>query len=445
MAAGSGDGGDGMADIFISYAREDRATAERLAQLLESGTGWRVFWDREIVPGASFADVIAAELKAARHVLVLWSQASIGSRWVRDEAQEGANRNTLTPVLIEAVEPPLGFRSIHAADLTGWERGADDPRFQELLAALHGPPSAAAVAAPAPRPGPAGGRWRRRAVIAAIVLGGIAVAALGLRLFADRLAKPEAFRPRTLEMPAGVRAFARFRDCPTCPEMVALPPGRVVIGASWFDREAQSDERPRVDIDIARPFALAATEITFDDWLACVAAGGCRGYRPDDEGWGQGRQPVIYVSWDQANQYALWLSERTGRAYRLPSEAEWEYACQAGSLTRYAVGETIAADQANFGRNAAGTRPAGSFPGNPWGLFDMHGNVWEWVADTWAPSHRGRPGDGRARDEAAAGDDRTIRGGSWDDPPRRVRCIARDHKDRDQRENEIGFRVARDF
>jgi TIR domain len=128
-----------MADVFISYAREDRHRAERLAHALEAA-GCSVWWDREILPGHDFTAVIAAELAAARAVIVIWSAASIASRWVRDEAAEGLERNALVPVLFDGVEPPMGFRSIHAADLAGWEAG-DEAGFEQVKEAIAGLPA----------------------------------------------------------------------------------------------------------------------------------------------------------------------------------------------------------------------------------------------------------------------------------------------------------------
>jgi formylglycine-generating enzyme required for sulfatase activity len=430
-----------MSDVFISYAREDRDVAARLARIIEQD-GHSVFWDRELVPGTAFAEVLAAELQAAGRVVVLWSRASVGSLWVRDEAEVGLKRNVLTPVLIEAVDLPLGFGSIHAADLAGWTGSPDDPRLASLLAVLRGEPPPLIVPPPLPRQR---SRWRRAVwggAAAAVILGGVVVALSGRFQGADE--RP-AFRPLTWEMPADHPAFSTFSDCAGCPEMVAIPPGPTLIGALSSEKGSQSDERPAVPVQIKQAFAISAREITFDQWQRCVDDGGCRDYRPDDEGWGRGQRPVIFVSWDQAQAYAAWLSRKTGQAYRLPTEAEWEYACRAGAATRYAFGETVSADKANFGRSKGGTVPAGTYPPNAWGLSDLHGNVWEWVEDVWSPGHRGRPDDQRPRLDGPDPDTRTVRGGSWDDPPHRVTCASRNRKDRDQRENEIGFRVARSF
>lgn len=430
-----------MSDVFISYAREDRDVAARLAHVIEQD-GLSVFWDRELVPGSAFAQVLAAELQAARRVIVLWSRASVGSLWVRDEAEVGLKRNVLTPVLIEAVDLPLGFGGIHAADLTGWTGNPKDPRLAGLLAVLRGEPPPLFVPPPPPRQRL---RWRW-----ALWTGGAVVAGLAgvIVAFWDRFQGPSErppFRPLTWEMPADHPAFSTFTDCEGCPEMVAIPPGPTMIGALRSEKGSQSDERPAVPVEIRQAFALSAHEITFEQWQQCVDHGGCRGYQPDDEGWGRGERPVIFVSWDQAQEFAAWLSAKTGRAYRLPTEAEWEYACRAGAVSRYAFGDTASAEQINFGRNKGGTVPVGQYPHNAWGLFDMHGNVWEWVEDVWNSGHRGRPEDQRVRLDGPEPDTRTVRGGSWDDPQHRVTCASRNRKDRDQRENEIGFRVARSF
>ena len=235
---------------------------------------------------------------------------------------------------------------------------------------------------------------------------------------------------------------APFRDCPGCPEMVPLPAGTFVMGASWWDRQSQSDERPRVEVTVERPFAIARTEVTFDQWRACVAAGGCPGREPDDAGWGRGKRPVIDVAWDDAEAYAAWLRERTGKPYRLPSEAEWEYACRAGTTTAYPFGDAVGPALANFDRQRNGTREVAGYPPNPWGLHDMNGNVWEWVQDAWNDGHSGRPADAAPRATGPDPQEHVIRGGSWDDRDRRVRCASRNGMDDSHRENEIGFRVA---
>jgi formylglycine-generating enzyme required for sulfatase activity len=214
------------------------------------------------------------------------------------------------------------------------------------------------------------------------------------------------------------------------------------MGASFWDREAQSDERPQVAVDIPRVVAIGRYEVTFDEWQACTAAGGCRGYVPDDSGWGRGRRPAIWVSFEDAQAYLAWLQQKTGRPYRLPTEAEWEYACHAGTETKYPWGDEPTTALANYDRAAGRTREVGASPPNPWGLSDLNGNVWEWVEDVWQAGHDGQPADGTARLDGVDTRDRVIRGGSWDDRARRIRCVSRNHQNDSQRADEIGFRVA---
>lgn len=195
--------------------------------------------------------------------------------------------------------------------------------------------------------------------------------------------------------------------------------------------------------------AVGRFEVTFAEWDACVAAGGCR-RRPYDAGWGRGRQPVINVSWADAQHYAAWLSRRTGKHYRLLTEAEWEYAARAGSHVRYWWGNDTGHGDANCydcgsrwdGRQAA---PVGRFAPNPFGLYDMHGNVSEWVEDCYHDRYRDAPSDGRAwtLDCTAITDTRMVRGGAWNDPTITTRSAARSTASFNYYDNRIGFRIAR--
>ena len=429
-----------MADVFVSYAREDRAFAARLAHALEAG-GRTVWWDREILPGKDFAELIAAELAQAKAVVVIWSPASGKSGWVRDEAHEGLQRGILVPVLVGVTEPPIGYRSIHAVDLTGWV-GGEHPSLVDLRLAVDslrtGVPVAdrpeIATTEVLPRP-----KWLRRAIVGVLAICAFGAAVLVLPSLIEWRDNPD--RPQ-VPTSGGTGETKPFRDCPDCPELVPVPAGRFTMGASWFDRESQSDERPRVEVVVEHPFALGRTEVTFAQWQACVAGGGCGDRVPDDAGWGRGNRPVVDVDWNEAQAYVAWLRQRTGKPYRLPSEAEWEYACRAGTTTAYSFGEAIGPALANYGRTQAGTREVASYPPNPWGLYDLNGNVWEWVEDAWNDGHSGRPADAAARLTGPDPQEHVIKGGSWDDRDRRVRCASRNGMDDTHRENEIGFRVA---
>ena len=246
-----------------------------------------------------------------------------------------------------------------------------------------------------------------------------------------------------------------FRDCPNCPEMVVLPGGSFLMGAppdAWF---ADNQERPYHPVTIAQPFAVGRYEVTFDEWDACVAEGGCACYEPEDEDWGRGRRPVINVSWENAQDYLYWLSQKTGKSYRLLSEAEWEYAVRAGTITDYYWGDYEKRDAicayANVGESAFDcdgketTMPVGSFRPNPFGLFDMIGNVQEWTADCWNDTYEGAPADGRAWQQGDCSL-RVTRGRSFyymDRYSADFRSAARHTARPGWEKNYIGFRVAR--
>ena len=240
------------------------------------------------------------------------------------------------------------------------------------------------------------------------------------------------------------RAGETFRDCADCPEMVVIPAGSFLMGSP--EGQGSYDERAQHDVTIAKPFALGKYEVTFAEWDACVDAGGCD-REPDDEGWGRGARPVINVSWEDAQQYVAWLSGETGETYRLPSEAEWEYAARAGTTTPYFWGDEIGQNRANCHGcgsewDSRQTAPVGSFAPNDFGLNDMSGNVWEWVEDSWHDSYDGAPPDGSAwvvGNESA----RVLRGGSWVSEPGILRSANRDWFEPDLRLNYLGFRVAR--
>ena len=229
-------------------------------------------------------------------------------------------------------------------------------------------------------------------------------------------------------------------------EMITIPAGSYRMGCD-SGRDCYIDETPVHRVRIVQSFAMSKYEVTFAQWDACVLGGGCGGYRPDDEGWGRSDQPVINVSWDDARSYVQWLSEQAGHAYRLPTEAEWEYAARAGTTTQYSWGNDIGRNLANCdgcGSQWDNDRTAlvGSFPANPWGLHDMHGNVREWVLDCWNGGYRGAPGDGSAWLSGECGA-RVLRGGSWYLQPWNLRSAYRGRGAPGFRYYELGFRVAR--
>ncbi len=226
------------------------------------------------------------------------------------------------------------------------------------------------------------------------------------------------------------------------PEMVVIPTGRFQMGCLSNDDDCLSDEQPVHPVTIARPFAVSVHEVTFEDYDRFTYPN-----KVDDEGWGRGRRPVINVSWDDAKEYVTWLSSETGAEYRLLSEAEWEYAARAGSTTKYSWGNAIGTNRANCYTDNCGdswefTAPVGSFAPNAFRLYNMHGNVFEWVEDCWNDTYSGAPADGSVW---RSGDcsKRVLRGGSWDFYSRDLRAAYRYWVTTGLRLNYDGFRVAR--
>jgi formylglycine-generating enzyme required for sulfatase activity len=251
-----------------------------------------------------------------------------------------------------------------------------------------------------------------------------------------------------LAWPAGAHAQAIpeageiFRDCPECAEMVVVPAGEFSMGST-----ETVYERPEHKVKIANPIAIGRREVTFDEWDQCVAAGGCK-HRPDDHGWGRGNRPVIDVSWDDAQTFVAWLSQKTGKKYRLPSEAEWEYAARAGTSSPFWWGRTAGSGNANCEdcstAPARQTTPGGAFRPNGFGLYDVAGNAAEWVEDCWNDNYRGAPLDGSAWTKGQCRQ-RVLRGGSFAGKASLIRSAARFRYDQDVRYYGNGFRVARDL
>jgi formylglycine-generating enzyme required for sulfatase activity len=289
--------------------------------------------------------------------------------------------------------------------------------------------------------------------------------------------------PRSLPRPGTV-----FQDCADCPRMVVIPAGVFTMGSPASEAGRGVDEGPQRQVQIAQPFALGRSEVTIAEFRRFAdEAGyrteaerdpraGCSGFVYADPVAGSPAQtitwrnpgltqadshPVLCVSWNDARSYAQWLSKKTGRRYRLPTEAEWEYAARAGSVSaRYWGEEPVqacqfanVADQSRFQTWGFGqkhectdghyyTAPAGGYAPNRFGLYDMLGNAWEWTEDCWNASYAGAPADGSAW---LTGDcaQRVARGGSWTTVPRFARSASRHKNSADHRDNLTGFRLAR--
>ncbi len=393
-----------MSDIFLSYAREDRERVRPLVEALQAA-GWSVWWDFRIRAGDTFDDLIERQLAACRCVVVAWSVHSVGKRWVRAEAAEGLERNILVPVLIDRVKIPIAFKLVQAADLVDWQCDTASEPFHRLiddLSGLLGEPPVQANQTLEPKPQPT-----RRATTA------------GRR-------KPSS---RALQAGAEPSAMVAIE-----PEMVRIRGGTFLMGspepeAGRYDNEGQH----QVEVE---DFTIGKYPVTFDEYdRFCDVTGRDK---PSDEGWGRGRRPAINVSWQDAFDYAEWLSRQTGKRYRLPTEAEWEYAARGDTATAYWWGGTFDPAKAN---NGSATTPVGQYPENPFGLHDSAGNVWEWTGSLYVKHCGGAEMQLAGRDETGL---RVVRGGSWGTEPRNLRSASRLRSTPDYRGNNVGFRLAQD-
>ncbi|NVO22626.1 caspase, EACC1-associated type [Donghicola mangrovi] len=261
--------------------------------------------------------------------------------------------------------------------------------------------------------------------------------------------------------------LSTFRDCTDCPDMIVIPGGTFTIGSPDTEKDRDGDEGPLTEIKVG-PFALAHTEVTFDQWRACVQDGGCRtNPNPKRENCRAGSCPVINVSWDDAQEYIAWLNTHVPDEYlyRLPSEAQWEYAARATTVagvpgplvfengmrtvrissTAYPWGNEWDHEQTNSNMSAGSTTKVGQYTENGFGLSDMHGNVWEWMEDCYFytySSHEGNDAPRLAEDHSECLS-RVTRGGSWLDSPRKLRSAKRNEIWPFGSDVNIGFRPAR--
>ena len=288
-----------------------------------------------------------------------------------------------------------------------------------------------------------------------------------------RVAEVEALQPEPASLVADTEGVLRDRfldGSAKGPELVLIPTGRFEMGSTererkkalaagaqkaWLEREV-----PQHQVAIDRSIALGRYPVTVGEWRQFVRATGwvsksevnwaAPGFRQTES------HPVVGVTWHDAQRYVVWLTVQTGHLYRLPSEAEWEYACRAGTTTAFSFGDAINTALANYDGNSSydgspkgayrqGTTAVGEFPANPWGLFDMHGNVWEWVQDAVHDNYEGAPADGSAWEQGGDQGRRILRGGSWLYNPRYLRSALRNGFAATMSNDIVGFRVARDL
>jgi len=258
---------------------------------------------------------------------------------------------------------------------------------------------------------------------------------------------------QTVTLKLAARASAEFTKAMAGymprPEMVAVKAGSFTMGCQGNDKKCQDDEKPPLQMTVPA-FEIGKHEVTFEMWDACYAQGGCQ-HLPGDEGWGRGQRPVVNVSWNDIQEFLAWINKKTGKTYRLPTEPEWEYAARAGTVTVYSWGDEVGKNRANCGGCGSQwdnkqTAPVGSFAANPWGIHDMHGNVWEWV-DGCPWTYKGSSTQASGWKYPGAGkctpDRRVLRGGSWSGSPGIMRAAIRSASSPESRLRNNGFRLAR--
>jgi formylglycine-generating enzyme required for sulfatase activity len=408
-------------DIFISYRRGEQPIAIKLADALRR-EGWTVWWDYGNLRGdRRFADVIERVLNETKCVVVLWSKRSVHSQYVQDEATYALNRGKLVPVALEAIEKldlPFRFEGIHTPLLINWDGTRDSTEFRKLVNDIRA--HIGELARPTANP-----------------------AETNAQAFNLRDSAPA---PLDVSATGTLKPGTIFRDTlkddSLGPEMVVIPAASFQMGdirGTGHDRE-----KPVHWVHIPKPFAIGRYQVTFDEYEKYAKLTGR--WVPLDEGWGRGRRPIINISWDDAEQYTEWLSAQTGTRYRLPTEAEWEYAARSGGKDEIWAGtsdKNTLVDYAVF--NKQQTEIVGNRRPNGLGLYDMSGNVYEWVQDLWHDNYHGAPQDGSAWLQGGAGVLRVIRGGSWHSIVERLRSSLRDRKAVGHRGTNVGFRLAQDI
>jgi formylglycine-generating enzyme required for sulfatase activity len=429
-----------VADVFISYKREDAEAARRIAEALRV-SGVSVWWDDGITPRQSWDTEIEQAISDASAVAVLWSPRSVASDWVRTEAHYGKERGKLVPAVIEPCTIPIAFTLTQTVTLSGWNGDPEDRQWRKLLTWITDLISTNRSNGD----GPTG--------IASPSKPNVHREAIGNLPSGECIYDGAFINPHT---PPGTV----FRDGSEMPVMRILPKGSFLLG-TIDDPDRSTYETPQKRIDIPASFAIGVFPVLISEYVKVVGTlPAAPAAPPPARSWFSrflnGSQPpaqtaapevsgpelpVTNISYEDAQKFADSLSTASNEHYRIPSEAEWEYACRAGSATRYSCGDTIDSTRAAFAL-PAGPVPAGAYPPNAFGVYDMHGNVREWTADLWHDSYDLTPQDGRPALEGHSGM-RVVRGGSWHDSAVLLRSAARMRATPSIRAAMIGFRVAR--
>lgn len=479
-----------MADIFVSYASEDRSRTEPIAKALEE-YGWSVWWDRTIPPGKTFDQVIEEAITAAKCVVVLWSEKSIKSDWVKEEATIGKRRRVLVPAKIDPVEPPLGFGLIQAADLTDWKTETSHAGFAVFLSAiseivgapgqqeksdhldetpessleqqLEIRPKKGGAATPIPhepepseveRPQPKPDstvitetssvkpRKTSNALKFGLLAGVTLVLIAGISMFFSQQPNTNLALKEHIVNNIGMK-------------FVLIPAGNFKMGSMFDPSEVADryggeakyyeDERPQHSVEITKPFYLQSTEVTQGQWKKVMESDNTPSHFKEcgDD------CPVDSVSWYDAQDFIKRLNQlENTKKYRLPTEAEWEYACRAGTTTAFSFGDELDKidEYAWYKDNSASqTHPVRQKKPNDWDLYDMHGNIKEWCYDWYAAYDPRQVSDPSGPDTGYPYHHRVLRGGSWKEGAQLLRSSHRRHGDPNNRYDFGGFRVAMDL
>ncbi|MGD0640550.1 MAG: SUMF1/EgtB/PvdO family nonheme iron enzyme [Roseiarcus sp.] len=481
------------APVFISHSSRDLKSVRALVDALE--TRGIACWisERDIAAGDNYGDSIVDAIERASAMVLVFSGAANDSDEIKKEVALASQRRiTVVPARIEDATPSKAFRYELATRnwidiFPDWNEGV--AKLGDRLAAIRALPTeerqAPPPAPPPPAPPPPASAPHFNAGYAAGALAAL-VGVGAILWFALRpppqpppiaptpIASTETPAPPSLPAKAAKPAVAIpvgpppalaaedpggevFKECDQCPEMVVIPAGKAMLGSPLGESGRQTNEMAPHEVDIDKPLAVGRYAVTFDEWDACFAEGGCGHRTLGDLDFGRGRRPVIFATWNEAQLYVAWLKRKTGQPYRLLSEAEWEYAargctglkCPYAPFWFGAISPEVAVY--NWRDSYQGspkstaplkTAPVDSGPPNPFGLYNILGNVRQWTLDCWsaapaaAPSNRAPadPGDCSAR---------ATRGGSWADRPSELRAAARSWETVDEGSEKIGFRVAR--
>ncbi|MDS4031745.1 MAG: SUMF1/EgtB/PvdO family nonheme iron enzyme [Candidatus Contendobacter sp.] len=438
--------------VFISYSHKDSKWLERLQihlTPLQRGGAIKPWADTAIKPGQLWKEEIEKALARAKVAVLLVSPDFLASRFIHENELPPlleANKKEGLTILWVPVEPchyaPTVIAQYQAAHdparpLSDMSRAKRNKALVEIVKNIEAvAPPLSSASSPAPTTPPA-------MVPAAPALPAIQ------NIHGWSVSQVQALQRQTaqaLKLPTEFRDV--LKDGGEGPMMAVIPGGRFLMGSPPDEPERRDNERQH-EIEVA-PFALGKFTVTFEEYDRFANATNYN--KPEGEGWGRGRRPVINVTWLDAMAYAEWLSRQTGQTYRLPTEAEWEYACRAGTTTPFYLGETLSTDQANYdgnyvyGKGRKGiyrqkTVEVGQFSVNAWGLHDMHGNVWEWTGSEYDEGYGGA--ELRIVSDPNSDGPRVLRGGSWFNGPKWLRSAARDGNDPRSRNFSIGFRLAR--